>query len=277
MANLVHKARTISLEAQPTESFEKYHTTAASKVLNMPELLAEILVNLDTPEVVVCMLVNKSMHNAITKTPKLRVRIQTLHVEIGRRFNMPGFGCIPDRIMYKTEDGSVFEADQIDMTFRAGCWGPRTLPILGSRWREMLIHQHPLCEFYVQPTCLSTWMVRSEVNTFDELWQQLQFRWSPDHNCILALARALGPPSFDTQISSAFPENKCVRVVALGPWRSVGEGCLFSIDRRNPGQFGEVGIASRSRTNALTRTVSHSANPRRCYHRAWFSDSLRSR
>lgn len=205
MATLIHKAETKALDPQSEQDFEDHHANAANKVLGTPELLAQILYNLDTPELMVCMLVNKSMHNAITKTSKLRARIESLHIQSGRRFDMPGFSYCRTKVSCQPQK-RVVEFDHIDMAFEIDGASSCKFYILGSRWREMLIYPHRTCTFDVYPRGGRRTEMRAEVSSLGELWRELQRTWFPVGRSRLA----------PTHRSDAFPKM-CIRVVAYDP------------------------------------------------------------
>lgn len=213
-------------DPQPNENSENRYTIAAAKVLNTPELLAGILVKLDTPELMVCMLVNKSMHNAITKTSKLRARTESLHIQQGRCFEMPGFSYYRETYQRKVQHEPVVEYDRIDMALEVDGTSFYNFPILGSRWREMLIHQDQACEFYVHPPGGTSDMMRAEVYKFEKLWQEVRQTCAHKHRWLPESAGSLGVWDHWTQTWNPL-SRLCVRIEVLSPWRSAGVGSVF--------------------------------------------------
>ena len=117
------------------------------RVLAIPELLAQILFELDSCALIQCMSVSRFWHVSIIKNPRLISRLSSLDIKSGERFDLPNFQCSVETITepYVQDESELVvfrERQQYNFIFKFGGAHADPTPRLGPRWQKMRVCQH---------------------------------------------------------------------------------------------------------------------------------------
>ena len=121
--------------------------SAMQRVLAIPELLAQILSQLDSCALIQCMSVNTFWHDSVTKNPRLIPRLSSLYIKPGERFDLPNFHCSLETITepYVQEESELIilrERQQYNFLFKFGGAHANPTTRLGLRFRRMRVCEH---------------------------------------------------------------------------------------------------------------------------------------